>query len=642
MAKLQTRESLVAEARLCNLDRMSNYQFTLRAALAGAVLLGSTLSVGEHAQLRAEPPTSSTANLDAVLWMQKSPEYALIATGQWRALQDQLPRLKRRGEALVESEIPANRRRRLPPAIIVDLDETVIDNSPANAEGPTGLPFAEERWQRWLLRVEEQFAVPGAVQALTKAAQMGFRVFYISNRECPAATAPAAFPHAECPAREATIAVLKRLGLPFAVDPSALLLRNDQQGWTDKTSRRQHVARSFRIAALVGDDMGDFLPSTEVDQLTKSLGQSSTVSMALADPGSAMATIASHAGRDWFVLPNPSYGSWERAQGSRIACTNPGLSGEACAEASLVAKQGRLILPGMTQRLRLATWNMEWLMQAAVRDQLMSNCAERQPPSAVRALPCPRDSYPPVARYSDADLAVIATYAARARADIVALQEVDGPEAAAGVFPGYELVCFVDRAHPQKVGFAIRAGIPFRCNGDLSALDDDGASRAGADITLWPDTPHAVRLLSVHLKSGCFDRPLSDRENPVCARLQTQVPVLASWVAERHASGEAYAIMGDFNRRLEVDAGLPASESMWAGLVAAAPLVRVTKDEEYRPCRAGERYTAFIDNILLGGSLAELRRDFVHVGMTDAPVDAVLSDHCLVGVDLWAWPGERG
>lgn len=621
---------------------MKNHQYTLRSAIAGALLFVLALSVGGQAPLRAEPPSSSTANLDAVLWMQKSPEYALVATGQWRALEVRLPRLKRSGEALVDSEIPANRKRRLPPAIIVDLDETVIDNSPANSEGPTGLPFAEERWQRWLLRVDEQFAVPGAVEALNKAAQMGFRVFYISNRECPAATAPVTFPHSACLAREATSGVLKRLGLPFADDPAALLLRNDQQGWTDKTSRRQHVARSYRVAALVGDDMGDFLPSSEVDQLTRSIGQNSTVSMAMAEPGSAMAMIASRAGRDWFVLPNPSYGSWERAQGSRIACANPRLAGEACAEASLIAKQGRLILPGMTQRLRLATWNMEWLMQAAVRDQLMANCAERQPPSAVRALPCPRDPYPPVARYGDADLALLATYAARARADVVALQEVDGPEAAVGVFPGYEMVCFVDRAHPQKVGFAIRAGIPFRCNGDLSALDDDGAARAGADITLWPDTPHAVRLLSVHLKSGCFDRPLSDRENPVCARLQTQVPVLASWVAERHASGEAYAIMGDFNRRLEVDAGLPASESMWAGLVAAAPLARVTEDEEYRPCRAGERYTAFIDNIVLGGSLAQLRRDFVHVGMTDAPANAVLSDHCLVGVDLWAWPGERG
>lgn len=85
----------------------------------------------------------------------------------------------------------------------------------------------------------------------------------------------------------------------------------------------------------------------------------------------------------------------------------------------------------------------------------------------------------------------------------------------------------------------------------------------------------------------------------------------------------------------------PASDSLWAALAAAGRVVRISEGEAYRNCRAGERYTAFIDNIVLGGALAELRRDFVHVGMTDAPANAVLSDHCLLGVDLWAWPGER-
>jgi len=55
--------------------------------------------------------------------------------------------------------------------------------------------------------------VPGAVEALNQAAKFGFQVFYISNRECPTATAPQAFPHPDRPARQNTMAVLKRLGL---------------------------------------------------------------------------------------------------------------------------------------------------------------------------------------------------------------------------------------------------------------------------------------------------------------------------------------------------------------------------------------------------------------------------------------------
>ena len=238
---------------------------------------------------------------------------------------------------------------------------------------------------------------------------------------------------------------------------------------------------------------------------------------------------------------------------------------------------------------------------------------------------------------------MMARYAARAGADVVALQEVDGPQAAAAVFPGYQNVCFVKRAHPQKTGFAVRAGIPFRCNGDLVALDDDGAARAGADITLWPDTPHAIRLLSVHLKSGCFELPLTDRTNPVCERLQAQAPILARWVAERQDAGEAFAILGDFNRRLEIDAALEAGPDaapvgLWATMTKAGPLARVTDSQTYRPCRAGERYTSWIDNIVLGGKLAETRRNLVHIGMSDAPKAAVLSDHWVIGVDLWGWP----
>jgi 5'-nucleotidase (lipoprotein e(P4) family) len=494
---------------------------------------------------------------------------------------------------------------------IVDLDETVIDNSPANAETPNGLMYDEARWQGWLGRVNEQFAVPGAVAALQAAAAGGFRIFYVSNRECPASTAPATAPHPDCPARRHTLAVLKRLGLPFADDPSALLLRNDQQGWSDKTARRQHLASRYRIAALVGDDIGDFLPRAEAERLIDSIGAAGTVAARMADPGSALAIMAAHAGRDWFVLPNPAYGNWERGQGSRIACANPRLSGTSCGDAALATKQARLVLPGGEQRLRLATWNMEWLMRPEVRDPLLSRCVEGQPPSAVRALPCPREPYPPVPRHDAADVALMAGYAAQLQADVVAVQEVDGPEAAALVFPGYTPACFIERAHPQKTGFVVRTGIAFRCNGDLGALDDDGAARAGADITLWPGTPHAVRLLSVHLKSGCFDRPLSDRSNPVCARLQSQVPVPARWVAARQAAGEAFAILGDFNRRLEIDAGLPAADSLWTALASAQPVARITQGQAYIPCRAGERYTAFIDNIVLGGALAGLRRDLV-------------------------------
>ncbi|MES2091328.1 MAG: hypothetical protein V4532_15330, partial [Pseudomonadota bacterium] len=173
--------------------------------------------------------------------------------------------------------------------------------------------------------------------------------------------------------------------------------------------------------------------------------------------------------------------------------------------------------------LRLATWNMEWLLTPATREDLGLRCTAHQPRSDQRGLPCTPGRTPPPTRTA-ADFDALAHTADqlrdRVQADVVALQEVDGAQAARQVFrKGWALDCFVQRAHPQKVGFAIREGVPYRCNGDLSALDVDGSTRAGADITIYPDTPRAVRLLAVHLKSGCFDGRL-DRTFAPCERLR--------------------------------------------------------------------------------------------------------------------------
>ncbi len=76
-------------------------------------------------------------------------------------------------------------------------------------------------------------------------------------------------------------------------------------------------------------------------------------------------------------------------------------------------------------------------------------------------------------------------YAATLAADIVALQEVDGPEAAAQVFPGYDF-CFTTRAHTQKNGFAIRRGLPYRCESEYEPLSIDNAVRRGVVATFFP------------------------------------------------------------------------------------------------------------------------------------------------------------
>jgi endonuclease/exonuclease/phosphatase family metal-dependent hydrolase len=317
--------------------------------------------------------------------------------------------------------------------------------------------------------------------------------------------------------------------------------------------------------------------------------------------------------------------------------------------ATLLATQAACSQPRATD-LRLATWNMDWLLTPADRAELGSHCMAQQPRSDQHDIPCtPGKPQPPTRTSADFDALTHTAIQLRdtIKADVVALQEVDGPQAAKQVFrQGWTLDCFVQRAHPQKVGFAIREGTPYRCNGDLSALDVDGSTRAGADITLYPGTPREVRLLAVHLKSGCFDGKL-DRQFVPCQRLRQQVPVLERWVDDRVREGKAFAVLGDFNRHLDKDARYPAGpdESQPFNLFNAlsdndppgAVLLRATEGADSIPCDADDRHKGgYIDDLLVSESLAKraTQRQFSRV--TFAPEDRgrLLSDHCPVVYSL--------
>jgi endonuclease/exonuclease/phosphatase family metal-dependent hydrolase len=295
--------------------------------------------------------------------------------------------------------------------------------------------------------------------------------------------------------------------------------------------------------------------------------------------------------------------------------------------------------PGLT----LATWNIAWLMEPAERSRLGARCTAQQPRSHDRALPCTPGRKPPPERTSD-DLDALARTAQRLRTslavDLVGLQEVDGPEAARQVFrEGWVLDCFTRRAHPQKVGFAIRAGLPHRCNGDLTALDVDGGTRAGADISLWPGTPHEVRVLAVHLKSGCFTGKL-DRGFAPCARLRQQAPVVEAWIDQRVREGVAFAIVGDFNRHLDKDARHPAGSDEAAPLnlmqawsddnPKGADLLRGTEGQRYVGCDTEDHHSQYIDDILIDRRLADRNKNrrFSRLPFESADQGRTLSDHC--------------
>ena len=216
--------------------------------------------------------------------------------------------------------------------------------------------------------------------------------------------------------------------------------------------------------------------------------------------------------------------------------------------------------------LHLATWNLEWLMNAETARDLRVRCQRGE-----RRLPC--DVVQTGAR-SEADFQALRRHAERLDADVVALQEVEDASAASRVFRGYAF-CFSARRDRQNVGFAVRRGLAFRCEADVEALSLDDRVRRGSVLTLFPGEPSELRLLSIHLKSGCSRDPL-EGSMASCRTLARQGPVLGAWIDAQMASGRPFAILGDFNRDLRGDR--KASDGLWAQIADGRPRVEVLRD----------------------------------------------------------------
>jgi len=292
------------------------------------------------------------------------------------------------------------------------------------------------------------------------------------------------------------------------------------------------------------------------------------------------------------------------------------------------------------ERLVVATWNMEWMMRPQVFDALAARCygRENRPGGRERSIPC---DLAPKGRWSEKDLARLRAFAATLPADVVALQEIDGADAAREIFPQHEL-CFTKRHHVQNVGFAIRSGLKFHCNRDYPALGlPEDTVRWGADVTIEPGTPREMRLLAVHLKASCHRDPLTAGRDD-CRLLQRQVPVLEDWIDQRANDGDAFGILGDFNRRFDREQGAARDESgaivaMWPeiddGEPAGADLMNPGIEHGSVGCGNGHGERMPIDYLILGKRLAG-RLVPGSYRVWDYPQGGRWPDHCVISIDL--------
>ena len=259
--------------------------------------------------------------------------------------------------------------------------------------------------------------------------------------------------------------------------------------------------------------------------------------------------------------------------------------------------------------LKIATWNMEWLTSRKAGDPAL-----------------PDDAGPK----RDQDVVTLAGYAARLQAAVVALEEVDSPELVARIFPPDRYRILITGDHVvQRVALVVRRDVAVVRNPDLVALDVSAAGqrhlRSGLDATITAGGT-TIRLLAVHLKSGCWDGPLQASSKSACVGLSAQLPVLQAWIAARRAEGVPFLVLGDFNRRLK------AGDAMLEQLDGTAPLAVATAGHA-SPCWGGED---FIDQILAGGPARSwMQPDTLRVMVyreTDPEMKERLSDHCPVSV----------
>ena len=248
------------------------------------VVLGSVLATLLAGGVRAQEVAPNDLLL-ATLWTQRSVEYkanALTVFALARIRLDEALADKSWTAAPVEQKGDfAN----LPPAVVLDVDETLLDNSLYQVwMMKNNQTFSTKTWNEFCA-AQVSLAIPGAVDFTKYADSKGVKVFYITNRDAST--------------EKDTRANMEKLGFPMGGNVDTFMMQGEQKEWgSAKGTRRAVVAKDYRILLNMGDNFGDFddrYRTSEIDRMK------------------AFESDQAYWGKQWLMIANPTYGSFDSA-----------------------------------------------------------------------------------------------------------------------------------------------------------------------------------------------------------------------------------------------------------------------------------------------------------------------------------------
>ncbi len=254
----------------------------MKHKLTGFIALAG-IAIGAVGVQAAEMKAAHNDLLNATLWTQTSVEFKANALASYRLAKVMLDQALADKNWTAATEQSGDYQGK-PPAVILDVDETVLDNSEYEAWViKANSHFSSKTWGPYVNAAISK-PIPGSLDFIKYAASKNVEIFYVSNRKKPG--------------EEGTRKNLKKFGYPINEKFDTVLLRGENDWGRKKSTRRAHVAKDFRILLLFGDNLGDFTDQTG------------------GSPADRLKVFEEHMdrwGTSWITISNPMYGSWESA-----------------------------------------------------------------------------------------------------------------------------------------------------------------------------------------------------------------------------------------------------------------------------------------------------------------------------------------